>query len=57
MFIPGAYPGFRVQMIAKSLLALQCLGDQGPFFGEVHTGGCQHYGPFLDPHYNAAPSI
>ena len=20
-------------------------------------GGCQNYGPFLDPHYNTAPNI
>ena len=23
----------------------------------IHMGGCQHYGPFLDPYYNTAPNI
>ena len=22
-----------------------------------YMGGCQNYGPFLDPHYNTAPNI
>ena len=22
-----------------------------------NVGGCQHYGPFLDPYYNTAPNI
>ena len=22
-----------------------------------YAGGCQHYGPFLDPYYNAAPNV
>ena len=22
-----------------------------------HMGGCQNYGPFLDPYYNTAPNI
>ena len=22
-----------------------------------YMGGCQNYGPFLDPHYNTAPTI
>ena len=22
-----------------------------------YVGGCQNYGPFLDPHYNTAPNI
>ena len=24
---------------------------------EMHMGGCQNYGPFLDPYYNTAPNI
>ena len=24
---------------------------------EDHMGGCQNYGPFLDPYYNTAPNI
>ena len=24
---------------------------------KAHMGGCQNYGPFLDPHYNTAPNI
>ena len=23
----------------------------------LHMGGCQNYGPFLDPYYNTAPNI
>ena len=23
----------------------------------VHMGGCQNYGPFLDPNYSTAPCI
>ena len=23
----------------------------------IHMGGCQNYGPFLDPHYSTAPNI
>ena len=23
----------------------------------VYMGGCQNYGPFLDPYYNTAPNI
>ena len=23
----------------------------------THVGGCQNYGPFLGPYYNAAPNI
>ena len=23
----------------------------------AHVGGCQNYGPFLDPYYNTAPNI
>ena len=29
----------------------QALGPQ------VYLGGCQNYGPFLDPCYNTAPNI
>ena len=24
---------------------------------KTHMGGCQNYGPFLDPYYNTAPNI
>ena len=24
---------------------------------DPYMGGCQHYGPFLDPYYNAAPNF
>ena len=26
-------------------------------FQEYDTGGCQNYGPFLDPYYNTAPNF
>ena len=31
------------------------LGKRDGF--SVHVGGCQNYGPFLDPHYNTAPNM
>ena len=29
----------------------------GPCNQTCHMGGCQNYGPFLDPYYNTAPNI
>ena len=35
------------------------LGDLAWIFRlrQLHMGGCQKYGPFLDPYYNTAPNI
>ena len=30
--------------------------NRGHFLG-AYMGGCQNYGPFLDPYYNAPPNI
>ena len=33
-------------------------GDyMGTAIGVIKIGGCQNYGPFLDPYYNTAPNI
>ena len=36
-------------------------GDHGDdtrvFLFDMYMGGCQNYGPFLDPYYNTAPNI
>ena len=37
-------------------LTAQCLPDVASAVPN-HMSGCQNYGPFLDPHYIAAPNI
>ena len=32
-------------------------GAPSVFGKDSHVGGCQNYGPFLDPYYNTAPDI
>ena len=29
----------------------------GEIFTVAHMGGCQNYGPLLDPQYNTAPNM
>ena len=41
----------------QSLTFLYRNGFPWELFHHSHMGGCQNYGPFLDPQYNTAPNI
>ena len=43
-------------MMSDTIGSLNSIAE-GDFSCTLHMGGCQNYGPFLDPHYNAAPNI
>ena len=39
------------------LVVMWCLGQHDRQLLRSYMGGCQNYGPFLDPYYNTAPNI
>ena len=55
-------PPFRVDSVglrvnSLGLLSFFCSSPAPLGLLKIHMGGCQNYGPFLDPYYNTAPSI
>ena len=51
------YPSEFLVFAFCGVIRSTIIGSTYRALGPRHVGGCQNYGPFLDPYYNTAPNI